>query len=39
MISASTIVLYPKRREICIFSWDTRFNRIAYHGLTFPVEE
>lgn len=36
-ISASTVVLYPTRREICIFSWDPRFNRIDYHGITFPV--
>ena len=37
MISASTIVLYPTRREICIFSWDPRYNRVEYHGITFPV--
>jgi hypothetical protein len=36
-ISASVVVLYPSRREICIFSWDPRFNRISYHGITFPV--
>lgn len=37
MLSASTIVLYPTRREICIFSIDPRFQRIEYHGVTFPV--
>ncbi|MDP0491806.1 MAG: hypothetical protein Q7Q71_12215 [Verrucomicrobiota bacterium JB023] len=37
ILSASTVVLRPTRREICIFSWDTRFNRINYHGVTFPV--
>jgi hypothetical protein len=37
MLSASTIVIYPTRREICIFSWDPRFDRMDYHGITFPV--
>lgn len=37
MLSASTVVLRPTRREICIFSWDPRFKRIDYHGITFPV--
>lgn len=37
ILSASTIVLYPTRREICIFSWDERFKRIDYHGMTLPV--
>lgn len=37
MISASTIVLRSTRREICIFSWDPRYERINYHGVTFPV--
>lgn len=36
MISASTVVIYPTRREMCIFSWDERFNRINYHGITLP---
>jgi len=39
LLSASTIVLRPTRREICIFSWDPRFDRIDYHGVTFPVEK
>ena len=38
LISASTIALMPTRREICIFSADTEFGRISYHGITFPVE-
>jgi hypothetical protein len=37
LISASTIVLRPTRREVCIFSWDPRFERLDYHGVTFPV--
>jgi hypothetical protein len=37
ILSASTIAIYPTRREICIFSWDPRFERIDYHGITFPV--
>jgi hypothetical protein len=37
LLSASTIVLQPTRREICIFSWDPRYNRVDYHGVTFPV--
>lgn len=39
LISASTIVIYPTRREICIFSWDHSFDRVDYHGVTFPVAE
>jgi len=37
MLSASTIGIVPTRREICIFSIDPRFQRIEYHGITFPV--
>lgn len=37
LLSASTVVLRPTRREICIFSWDPRYNRVDYHGITFPV--
>jgi len=37
VLSASTVVLYPTRREICIFSWDPRYGRVDYHGITFPV--
>jgi hypothetical protein len=38
MLSASTVGIMPTRREICIFSYDERFKRIDYHGITFPVE-
>lgn len=37
MLSASTVVLRSTRREICIFSWDRRYERVSYHGVTFPV--
>ena len=37
LITASTVVLRPTRREICIFSWDERYQRVDYHGITFPV--
>lgn len=37
LLSASTVVQHPTRREICIFSWDPRFERVDYHGITFPV--
>ncbi|MBK1854500.1 hypothetical protein JO972_05995 [Verrucomicrobiaceae bacterium 5K15] len=37
MLSASTIVLRATRREICIFSWDPRYRRVNYRGVTFPV--
>lgn len=37
MLSASTVVIYPTRREMCIFSWDEEFNRINYHGITLPL--
>lgn len=37
LVSASTVVRMPTRREIAIFSWDPRFERISYHGVTFPV--
>jgi len=38
LISASTVVLRPTRRELCIFSWNEQYKRIDYHGITFPVE-
>jgi hypothetical protein len=37
LLSASTIVLRSTRREICVFSWDPRYERVSYHGITFPV--
>lgn len=39
LLSASTVVSQSTRREICIFSWDTRFERMEYHGITFPVDD
>jgi hypothetical protein len=38
MLSASTVGIVPSRREICIFSYDERYKRIDYHGITFPDE-
>ncbi len=37
LISSSSVSTYDTRREICIFSWDERFKRIDYHGMTLPV--
>jgi hypothetical protein len=39
LISASTVVLMPTRREICVFSWDEQYDRINYRGITFPVAD
>ena len=38
MIVATTVVVQPTRREICIFHWDAKQSRIDYRGATFPVE-
>jgi len=38
IITGSTIVMYPTRREMCIFGWDTEFDRINYRGITIPVD-
>lgn len=38
MIVASTVVVQPSRREICIFHWDEKSGRMDYRGATFPVE-
>ena len=37
LLSASTIVMRPTRREICIFHWDAKYKRVNYHGITCPV--
>ena len=37
LITASTVALYSTRREMCIFNWDSRFNRVDYESLTFPM--
>lgn len=39
MITASTVALYSTRREMCIFNWDTRFNRVDYESITFPATQ
>lgn len=38
MIVASTVVVQPTRREICIFHWDEKAARMDYRGATFPLE-
>lgn len=37
MITASTVALYPTRRELCIFNWDRRFNRVDFESITLPT--
>lgn len=37
VFSASTVMVRPTRREICIFSWDPNFKRVTFHGVTFPL--
>jgi hypothetical protein len=37
MITASTVALYSTRREMCIFNWDARFDRVDFESITFPV--
>ena len=38
-LGTSLVVVLPTRREICFFSWNARFERIDYHGVTFPVSD
>lgn len=38
IISSSNVAIYDTRREICIFSWDERYKRINYHGITFSAK-
>lgn len=38
LIVATTVVVQPTRREICVFHWDEKSQRIDYRGATFPVE-
>lgn len=38
ILSASTVVLRPTRREICIFNNGTRIGNIKKHGILFPVQ-
>jgi len=37
MITASTVALYSTRRELCIFTWDSRFDRVDFESITFPM--
>ncbi|HSP43148.1 MAG TPA: hypothetical protein VLO11_09770, partial [Luteolibacter sp.] len=37
ILSASTVVLRPTRREICVFNSGTRIGNIKKHGILFPV--
>lgn len=37
MITASTVALYSTRRELCIFNWDMRFNRVDFESITLPT--
>ena len=37
MITASTVALYATRRELCMFIWDTRFNRVDFESVTLPA--
>ncbi|NNC90067.1 MAG: hypothetical protein HKN82_16540 [Akkermansiaceae bacterium] len=37
LLGASTVLLSPTRREICVFSTNPKSGRIDYHGITFPV--
>ncbi len=38
LLTATTVVVMPTRRELCIFSTNPRNGRISYHGVTFPVQ-
>lgn len=38
-LGTSMVAVLPTRREICFFGWDPRFERIDYHGVTFPVSD
>ncbi len=39
MITASTVALYATRREMCVFNWDAKFNRVDYESITLPAIE
>ena len=38
MLTASTVVLRPTRREICIFNKGSRLGNIKKHKILFPVQ-
>ncbi len=37
LLTASTVVIMPTRREICIFNNGSRIGKIEKHGILFPV--
>jgi predicted component of type VI protein secretion system len=39
MISASTVVIRPTRRKICVFNEGTRIGNIKKHNILFPVQK
>ncbi len=39
LLSASTVVLRPTRREICVFNEGSRPGNIKKHGILFPVPQ
>ncbi len=39
ILTASTIVVRPTRREICVFNNGTRIGNIRKHGILFPVPQ
>ncbi len=38
ILTASTVVLRPTRREICVFNNGTRLGTIKKYGILFPVQ-
>lgn len=38
LLTASTVVITPTRREICVFSNGSRIGKIKKHGILFPVQ-
>lgn len=38
LLTASTVVIRPTRREICIFDSGSRIGNIKKHGILFPVQ-
>ncbi|MBT8045146.1 MAG: hypothetical protein KJO79_09370 [Verrucomicrobiae bacterium] len=38
LIVATTVVVQPTRREICVFKWDPKYKRVDFQGATFPVD-
>jgi hypothetical protein len=38
LLTATTVVIMPTRREICIFNNGSRLGKIEKHGILFPVQ-